>query len=61
MRDSSICSDCALKQGLIWPEGHLATFCMDICDHCGQHKAVCSIYDYDGPHMDGKCKEEVRD
>jgi len=57
----SICSECAKEKKLTWPKGHLATFHSGECPFCKKQKGLCSIYDYDGPHMKGKNVEDVRD
>ncbi len=58
---TNICNNCAEKKKLTWPSGHLATHWMGRCDYCGEYKGLCSIYDYEGEHMNGKVVSDVRD
>jgi len=38
-----VCSDCAVKAGGVWPDGHIATFHSNICDVCRCVTTVCSV------------------
>lgn len=41
-----ICSDCGHRHGRGWPEGHCATWHIDTCGLCGQHKRVTEPRDF---------------
>jgi len=42
----SICTDCALRAGARWPEGHCATQWEGECSVCGKTKGVCAVSDW---------------
>lgn len=47
--ESYLCSDCAMKNGAIWPEGHAATFHVSDCDICGEEKSLSHTSDWNWP------------
>lgn len=49
-RVDTVCSDCAVKAGGVWPSGHCATFSMSACEACGAQRATCSVDDFDWPN-----------
>lgn len=44
-----VCSDCAYKNGGLFPKGHCATFHAGICGWCSQKKTVTQPRDYGYP------------
>ena len=51
--DGFICSDCARALGGTWPDGHLATMHVGVCQccvaWCGAWKAMANVGDWDWP------------
>lgn len=44
-----ICGDCAQKHGGKWPEGHVATFHMGMCEYCRATKGLANVGDWNWP------------
>jgi hypothetical protein len=51
--DGYICSECARKNGAVWPEGHVATFHEGKCYTCKQQKVLCAVSDWSWPNIRG--------
>ncbi len=45
----SICQSCATEEGTVWPDGHVATFWMGVCDGCNKERSLCDVTDYNWP------------
>jgi len=44
-----LCGECAEKLGGKWPEGHCATFHVDMCEICGEQKSLANVGDWNWP------------
>jgi len=49
-----VCSDCANEAGGQMPEGHLATWHVELCPVCGEVKPVTEPRDFGRPKLEVK-------
>ena len=49
MEHCYLCKTCALKNGAVWPEGHVATFQLGICELCSEERALAHTSDWNWP------------
>ncbi len=48
------CSDCCNEHGGKWPQGHIGSFHVGICDVCNEWKSITSPSDYSYPKFNSK-------